>query len=178
VAWLESTHPTPPSRTPIHPHHPLHTPPPLPSHTTTTPFTHHHSPLPSHHPISPLSSPPFPSHLTQVLAINQDTTPAGQLLSPSADAATTDDHALLYTRHLSDGSVALALYNPNDAAAPAPVVEFATLGWASDAAAAVRDLWAHADNGTATGRYPPPSQPPINVAPHATVLLRLTPQKQ
>merc|ERR1711976_1056535 len=42
----------------------------------------------------------------EILAINQDVTPAGRLVQTGS--------ALIYARSLSDGSVAVALYNPED----------------------------------------------------------------
>ncbi|KAL1510758.1 hypothetical protein AB1Y20_007045 [Prymnesium parvum] len=102
---------------------------------------------------------------TEVLAVNQDVTPAGRLLSNASAAA------LIYARNLSDGSVALALYNPTDAPAAASVA-FSSLGWGGRAAAAARDLWRREDLGVGVGRWPPEGA--VRLAPHATLLLRLT----
>mmetsp|Transcript_45072 Transcript_45072/g.124978 ORF Transcript_45072/g.124978 Transcript_45072/m.124978 type:complete len:284 (-) Transcript_45072:253-1104(-) len=110
---------------------------------------------------------------TEVLAINQDTTPAGRLAVPTQASSTTV--ALVYARHLSDGSAAVALYNPNDEAVGG-AFDFGALGWSSSTSAAVRDLWAHKDLGSVTGRFPH-SGGSVSVAPHATMLLRLTPHK-
>ena len=75
---------------------------------------------------------------------------------------------------LSDGSAAVALYNENDA--PMELfVSFADLGWAAGTSAAARDLWAHADLGTFTDRYPAAGNT-RTVAPHESVMLRLTKQ--
>ena len=77
----------------------------------------------------------------------------------------------MWSRNLSDGSIAVAFYNENDA--PRSIgTSFAALGWAASARASVRDLWAHTDNGTATGAVEN-----VTVRAHATVVLRLTPLK-
>ena len=68
----------------------------------------------------------------------------------------------------------MALYNPEDAPAPASV-DFTTLGWRAATTVAVRDLWARASKGAAIGRYPATGV--VTVGAHETVLLRLTPQK-
>jgi hypothetical protein len=101
----------------------------------------------------------------EVLAVNQDVTPQGR---PIADSDIS-----VWARALSDGSVAVALYNENDA--PATLgVQFTGLGWPAGTAASVRDLWAHADLGVFTGAYPAAGG--VSVAPHETRLLRLTKQ--
>ena len=121
----------------------------------------------------------------EAIAVNQDVTPAGRLLAapaaplcPGTSEASTAAAAMVYARNLSDGSVAVALYNPSDAAADGSV-EFAQLGWSATATAEVRDLWAHASRGAATGRYPDAAScGAVSVGAHETVLLRLTPQKK
>lgn len=101
----------------------------------------------------------------EVIAVNQDVTPQGR---PVKDGDLT-----VWARTLSDGSIAVALYNQEDA--PAVIaVDFATLGWTATTAAAARDLWAHTDLGVFTGRYPAAGGDTI--APHATRMLRLTKQ--
>ena len=81
---------------------------------------------------------------------------------------------------MSDGSVAIALYNENDASAKIGL-EFAKLGamtpapiessttWGPSTKASMRDLWTHTDNGTVTG-----SIAPMSVLPHQTIVVRLT----
>ena len=98
---------------------------------------------------------------TEVIAINQDSTPQGFPVTPG--------DSTVWARNLSDGSVAVALYNEDDSAKPIGITTFAHLGWPSNAKATVRDLWAHTDNGTATGAFEN-----VTVRPHATVVLRLT----
>eukprot|EP01048_Picozoa_sp_COSAG05_P010063 COSAG05_NODE_866_length_6876_cov_11.223255_6_plen_134_part_00 len=71
----------------------------------------------------------------------------------------------------ADGSVAVALYNEEDT--PRSIgTSFAALGWPASTKASVRDLWAHSDNGTATGELKN-----VSVRAHATVVVRLTPLK-
>ena len=50
-----------------------------------------------------------------------------------------------------------------------PQVDFAKIGWDADTSATARDLWEHKDLGTFKGAYPN-----TTVAPHSTVVLRLT----
>lgn len=80
-------------------------------------------------------------------------------------------HALVYGRNLTDGSVAVALYNPADAPAKGEF-QFELLGWSKDATASVRDLWSHKDLGEVTGRFEVKS-----VEAHGTVVLRLALKK-
>ena len=104
----------------------------------------------------------------EVIAINQDVTPQGRPIK--------DGDISVWARALSDGSVAVALYNENDAPLGASVSfkDLPAVGWGAGTVAAVRDLWAHADLPAATGRYP--AQGAVTLAPHQTVLLRLTKQ--
>ena len=99
----------------------------------------------------------------EVLAINQDVTPQGRPLS--------DADQSVWTRSLSDGSVAVALYNADDAAASLSV-DFSAFGWAAGTRAAVRNLWDRSDLGVYDGRYPKAGG--ASVEPHATILLRIT----
>ena len=74
----------------------------------------------------------------------------------------------VWARTLSDGSIAVALYNEGDS--PRSIgTGFAALGWPATAKASVRDLWAHTDNGTVTGALGN-----VTVRAHATVVVRLT----
>ncbi|CAK0845567.1 unnamed protein product [Prorocentrum cordatum] len=108
---------------------------------------------------------------TEVLAINQDVTPAGRLLH---SAGQRENSTMVYARNLSDGSVAVAFYNPGDSASPG-AVPFPELGWASGVAASVRDLWLREDVGVDTGRFPETGF--LHVQAHGTLLFRLTPKK-
>jgi len=102
---------------------------------------------------------------TEVLAVNQDVTPQGRPV--------TDGDLTVWARMLSDGSAGVALLNLNDA--PAQIsVSFSSLGWPSGTSAKVRDLWAHADMGVFTDRYP--SSGGVTVAPHETHLVQITKQ--
>ena len=76
----------------------------------------------------------------------------------------------VWARHLSDGSIAVALYNEDNSARAIGVPSFAALGWPYKQQASIRDLWAHTHNGTAVGKVEN-----VTVEAHATVLLRLTP---
>jgi alpha-galactosidase len=78
----------------------------------------------------------------------------------------------VWARNLTDGSIAVALYNEDDHAKSIGVTSFASLGWPATQHATVRDLWAHTDNGTVVGKVEN-----VTVEAHATVMLRLTPKK-
>jgi len=104
---------------------------------------------------------------TEVIAINQDVTPAGRLL--------LEAQWMVYGRNLTGGDVAIALYNPADVAASGSM-SFSVLGWDQSTSATVRDLWQHKDLGTATGRFP--SNGNAEVEAHGTMVLRLSPQKE
>jgi alpha-galactosidase len=98
---------------------------------------------------------------TEIININQDVTPQG--------FPTTPGDSTVWSRKLSDGSIAVALYNEGDT--PRSIgTTFTALGWPSSTKATVRDLWAHTDNGTATGVLKN-----VTVRAHATVVVRLSP---
>ena len=101
---------------------------------------------------------------TEVIAINQDITPQGFPINGT--------NSTVWARKLSDGSVAIALYNEHNDAVNIGIRSFAALGvgWTGSTKVKVRDLWAHTDNGTVTGALPD-----VTVAAHLTVVLRLTP---
>ncbi len=81
----------------------------------------------------------------QVIAINQDITPQGRPLNSS--------DITQWARHLSDGSVAFAIYNPFDTPLQPQPLLFSALGWRQGTAAVVRDLWMHETLGTFTDLY-------------------------
>ena len=112
----------------------------------------------------------------EAIAINQDAAPAGRLLKTMPTTlGVAADAAMVYGRSLSDGSAAVAFYNPNDAPTHGSV-DFAQLGWSGTTSATVRDLWAHKSLGVTTGKFP--AGEPLAVGAHETVLLRLTPKKE
>merc|ERR1711935_770199 len=82
--------------------------------------------------------------------------------------------ALVYGRNLTDGSIAVALYNPADIAGFGEF-GFSLLGWSSGTTASVRDLWSHKDLGEFTGRFPT-GRKTVSIDAHATLLLRFTPK--
>ena len=109
---------------------------------------------------------------SDILRVNQDVTPGGRLLA----YADTDggNRTMLIRRDLSDGSLAIALYNPTDSDALASVDFARHLGWAKPASAAVRDLWKRAEVGVFTDRFPSAAEGSVAVAAHATIVLRLS----
>mmetsp|Transcript_71589 Transcript_71589/g.125298 ORF Transcript_71589/g.125298 Transcript_71589/m.125298 type:complete len:623 (-) Transcript_71589:83-1951(-) len=101
----------------------------------------------------------------EVIAVNQDVTPQGRPVKESSS---------VWARHMSDGSIAVALYNNRNY--PRNIyVDFADLGWPEEQLATVRDLWKHQDMGVAKGQYPPADAAlgVAEVCKHCTVLLRL-----
>eukprot|EP01052_Picozoa_sp_SAG31_P042972 SAG31_NODE_7004_length_1822_cov_1.899013_1_plen_331_part_00 len=97
----------------------------------------------------------------EVIAINQDVTPQGQPVD--------EGNLQVWSRRLSDHSVAIALYNEDDIARHI-ALNFTSLGWAPATKASVRNLWERQDEAEVTGGLPPRL-----VEPHGTVLLRLRP---
>lgn len=97
----------------------------------------------------------------EVIAINQDVTPQGIPVTTAPDIS-------VWARTLSDGSVAVALYNEDDSAKDIGF-DFAMIGWSQATTATARDLWAHKDLGSFTGSFPS-----TQVPAHGTTLLRLT----
>ena len=128
-------------------------------------YHHHHRHHNSH--AGPVKCMPWISDLQReilfnddVIAINQDVTPQGR---PVKDGDLT-----VWTRKLSDGSVAVALYNQEDAA---QTIGFKaeTLGWPAGTAFTARDLWQHKDLGSFSNGIFPAKE----VQPHETVALRV-----
>jgi len=118
---------------------------------------------------SPVTCEPWISELqkkillnTEIIAINQDDTPQGRPIVPN--------DSRIWARNLTDGSVAVALYNEGDHEMKIHV-EFTDLGWTSATKVTARDLWLHTDTHC-IGQYPPKGN--VTVEPHQTVLLRLT----
>ena len=100
----------------------------------------------------------------EVLEVNQDITPQGRPLH--------DGDLSVWSRSLSDGSVAIAFYNQDDVTASMHVT-FTDLGWAQGTSATVRDTWLHTDLGTFTNTFPTTGNS-VNVPPHGTMLVRIT----
>jgi len=98
---------------------------------------------------------------TDVIAVNQDVTPQGRPVVAG--------DLRVWARHMSDKSVAVALYNEADAATTI-TFSFHTVGWPATQKATARDLWEHKDLGEFTGSFTP-----TLVAPHEAKMLRFTP---
>merc|ERR1712194_692348 len=75
----------------------------------------------------------------EVIAINQDDVLQG--------FPTVEGDSSVWARTLSDGSVAVALFNEGETSKSIGT-SFTALGWLETDKASVRDLWAHTDNGT------------------------------
>lgn len=98
----------------------------------------------------------------EVIAINQDDTPAGRLLK--------DGEWMIYGRNLTDGSMAIAFYNPSEVVAKVSL-DFSLLGWPAGTTATVRDLWAKTDFPVSKDRFPVKDY--HDVEAHSTLLCRI-----
>ena len=100
---------------------------------------------------------------TEIIAINQDVTPQGRPVVSGSSSK-----AAVWTRMLSDGSVAVALYNDNDKSVKG-LFSFDEIKFGGPAV--VRNLWLKKDMGTFNSSYGP-----VDVAAHETVVLRVRKQ--
>jgi alpha-galactosidase len=98
----------------------------------------------------------------EVIAVDQD--PLGRQGRKVRD----DGDVEVWAKELADGSRAVALLN-RDTTATSVTVSWPEIGYTAGLPAAVRDLWAHRDVGTARGRYT------ATVPGHGIVMLRVTP---
>lgn len=103
----------------------------------------------------------------EVIAINQDVTPQGRPV--------TAGNLKYWARVLSDGDVALAMYNEDDNINTFSF-EFSTLvsggiapGWDGDIVVSVRDLWKHKELGQFRS-----NTPTLSIPGHSTRLFRLS----
>jgi hypothetical protein len=173
------------------------------------------SPPPHPPPSGPGSPPMSPKHckgylndVQRTVLLNKEVIDINQQITPQGFPTVAGD-ASVWARNLSDGSVAVALYNEvrttpflhqfffgfkatnlrrqawdkhkeadqkrrrfpqADVARSIGITSFTTLGWTASSKARVRDLWAHTENGTVTGRFEN-----VTVRAHATVVVRLYP---
>ena len=104
----------------------------------------------------------------EVIAINQD--PLGVQGHQVANSSAFD----VWAGPLSDGSIAVVLFNRNDSATAASITaRWADIGLPEGAKATVRDLWAHEVVGSFSGNYSVK-----NIARRASVTLRITPEDE
>ena len=73
---------------------------------------------------------------------------------------------------LADGSQAVLLFNRGSSGSEPITVQWSDIGFPADHSATVRDLWAHQDLGTFTGKYTSP-----NINAHSVMMLKITPSK-
>jgi alpha-galactosidase len=95
----------------------------------------------------------------EIIAVDQDaaTKPGSRVLS--------DDKREIWVKQLKDGSKAVVLFNKEDTETTL-TLNFKDIGAAQKVK--IRDLWAHANNGTFNGSYS------AKVAPHGVSMIRLT----
>ena len=98
--------------------------------------------------------------------MNQDVTPQGRVV--------VEGDSTVWARHLTDGTVALAFYNEDDA--PKSIgTSLERLGWPADTKATAKDLWGvHSAASPAVPADVMSFIKNVTVRPHSTVLLRLT----
>eukprot|EP00943_MAST-04B_sp_MAST-4B-sp1_P000007 g7.t1 len=114
---------------------------------------------------------------TEILAINQDITPQGR--------PCTEKSLKYWARKLSNGDVAVALYNEKDEedefsfqfewlnGGDDPIVNKNSMEFNKETKASVRDLWKHEDLGEFVGSFPGNGNI-LKIPAHGTVILRLT----
>ena len=94
---------------------------------------------------------------TELIAVNQDAGPnvGASRVAVTACAPGAPQSCQLWHKTNSTGAHFVAVYNPNGAGTRNGTfaVPFAALGLPPGTAAAVRDLWAHADMGVFTDSY-------------------------
>jgi alpha-galactosidase len=100
---------------------------------------------------------------TEVIAVDQDSLGVQGML-----VAEETPGRQVWVKRLADGGRAAVLFNRTDVAG-AMTVTWWRLGLRGPAR--VRDLWAHADRGTFTGKYS------ATVPPHGVVMVRVTPAR-
>jgi alpha-galactosidase len=96
----------------------------------------------------------------EVIAIDQDS------LGKQATRVAKDGDLEVWARPLTGGAYAVALFNRGNATSKV-TARWSDIGFSGNAR--VRDLWAHADRGQATGEFS------SDVASHGVVLIRLEP---
>ena len=74
---------------------------------------------------------------------------------------------------LHDGSQAVVLFNRAHTGSEQITVHWSDIGFLTDQAAAVRDLWSHTDIGIFTGSYTS-----ANIDSHSSMMLKITPSRQ
>lgn len=94
---------------------------------------------------------------TELIAVNQDyTMPAGNRLYTTDCDTFITNACQVWTRKLSDGSIAVVLYNAGDEESDHPIgvpFERLEMSWGTDTTVFIRDLWEHQDLGNYTGSF-------------------------
>jgi alpha-galactosidase len=97
----------------------------------------------------------------ELIAVDQDP------LGIQADLVRADDGTELWARPLSDGSVAVGLFDRADAPRDVPL-RWTDVGWDARDRVTVRDLWERADLGSSQEGFS------VTVPSHGAAFLRLT----
>merc|ERR1711871_1246869 len=112
----------------------------------------------SRHYCGPVKCEPTITELQKEILLNQEVTPQGRPI--------VEGDLSVWARKLTGGDVAVALYNEADDAAS---IGFSLKSVGAASPAKVRDLWAHKNLGTVDTEFKN-----VTVAPHATVVLRVS----
>lgn len=102
----------------------------------------------------------------EAIAVNQD--PMGRQGARVGESSLWGE---VWAKPLSDGSIAVGLFNRSDAGEHVVSVAWEAVGLHDRRAAIVRDLWAHEDVGEFRGSYT------AKVESHGCALVKITPQK-
>jgi alpha-galactosidase len=101
----------------------------------------------------------------EVIAVNQD-----DLMTPGSRVwVDNSTNTQLWMKPLSNGDIAVILYNKDDSASRNITAQWSAIGWPAGSTATVYDLWAHASLGNIVG-----SATASNVPPHGVAMWRLT----
>jgi hypothetical protein len=108
------------------------------------------------------------THLTHHCPCKGGTVPP----APPAHHGAKDPTPQVWMRPTADGGAAVVLHNAQDSATAKITVDFTKIpkrGWSAGSSLKVRDLWAHAELGAATGKFTSAAIPP-----HGSMFLKLT----
>jgi len=106
----------------------------------------------------------------EIIHVNQDyTMPAGDIINSQNCDVNVTNACQVWTRALSDGSIAVVFYNAGTATHKFGInFDKLNMGWTSSTIALIRDLWQHINLGYYTGSFD------ATVLPHGVVFVKMT----